>query len=106
MEIYLPQSAGAVQYTEWTSAEGSDPPPTHRRVSWYDTKQLDGEVPVMLEFWGSWCTLLLPSVSGPLWSEVVATDMVLSMSQIELLMLNWIVWNRIVYLYKNGFGIK
>ena len=22
------------------------------------------------------------------------------------LMLNWIVWNRTVYLYKNGFGIK
>ena len=21
-------------------------------------------------------------------------------------MLNWIVWNQIVYLYKNGFGIK
>ena len=21
-------------------------------------------------------------------------------------MLNWIVWNRTVYLYKNGFGIK
>ena len=21
-------------------------------------------------------------------------------------MLNWIVWNRRVYLYKNGFGIK
>ena len=23
-----------------------------------------------------------------------------------VLMLNWIVWNRIHYLYKNGFGIK
>ena len=21
-------------------------------------------------------------------------------------MLNWIVWNRTVYMYKNGFGIK
>ena len=38
-----------------------------------------------------------------------ATDRVLYTGQIELyyvLMLNWIVWNRTVYMYKNGFGIK
>ena len=23
-----------------------------------------------------------------------------------ILILNWIVWNMIVYMYKNGFGIK
>ena len=37
------------------------------------------------------------------------SDKVLSMGQIELycvLRLNWIDWNRTVYMYKNGFGIK
>ena len=29
-------------------------------VSWYDTKQPDGEVPVMLGLWGMWSTSLLP----------------------------------------------
>ena len=23
-----------------------------------------------------------------------------------VLMLNWIAWNRTIYMYKNGFGIK
>ena len=40
----------------------------------YDTKQSDGEVPVMLEFWGMWSTPLLPSLPGPLWPGVVAAD--------------------------------
>ena len=56
----------------------------------YDTKQSDGEFPVMLG---------LPSLPGPLWLGVVASDMVLSMGQIELncvLKLNWIAWNRTV----------
>ena len=38
-----------------------------------------------------------------------APNSVLSMGQIELnyvLMVNWIVWNRTVYIYKNRFGIK
>ena len=42
-------------------------------------------------------TLSLPSLPGPLWSEVVAPDRALSMGQIELncvLMLNWVTWNR------------
>ena len=38
----------------------------------------------MLEFGGMRSTLSLPSLPGPLWSEVVATDKVLSMDQIEL----------------------
>ena len=45
----------------------------------YDTKQSDGEVPVMLELWGMQGTpslLLLPS---PLWPGVVAPDRALSM---------------------------
>ena len=62
----------------------------------YETKQSDGEVPVMLELWG------MPSIPGSLWAGVVAPDRALSMGQIGLncvLMLDWIVWNRIVFLY-------
>ena len=40
----------------------------------YDTKQSDGEVPVMLELWGMQSTPSLPSLSGPLWLGVVAPD--------------------------------
>ena len=75
----------------------------------YETKESDGEAPVMLEFCGMWCTPLLSSLPGPHWFRVVAFDGVLSMDQIELkyvLMLNWIICNRTVYMYKNGFGIK
>ena len=78
-------------------------------VSCYDTKQSDGEVPVMLELWGMQSTPSLPLLPGPLWSKGVVPDMVLSMGQIELncvLMLNWIVGNRTVSMYKNVFGIK
>ena len=76
---------------------------------WYAIKQFDGKASVMLELWGMQSTPLLPSPPGPLWPGVVAPDRVLSMSQIELnfvLMLNWAVWNRTVYMYKNRFGIK
>ena len=37
----------------------------------YDTKQSDGEVPVMLELWGMQST---PSLPGPLWLRVVAPN--------------------------------
>ena len=40
----------------------------------YDTKQSDGEVPVMLELWGMQSTPSLPSLLGPLWLEVVVPD--------------------------------
>ena len=40
----------------------------------YDTKQSDGEVPVMLGLWGIRSTQLLPSLPGPLWPGVVAPD--------------------------------
>ena len=33
----------------------------------YDTKQSDGEAPVMLELWGMWSTLSLPLLPGLLW---------------------------------------
>ena len=51
----------------------------------------------------------LPSLAGPLWLGVVAPDRALSMGQIELiciLMLNWILWNRTAYMYKNRFVIN
>ena len=41
--------AGAVEYTDYSSAEREDP--TNECLG-YDTKQSDGEVPVMLEFSG------------------------------------------------------
>ena len=45
----------------------------------YDTKQSDGEVPVMLELWGMWSTPLLPLLPGRLWPSMVAPDRALSM---------------------------
>ena len=49
-------------------------------VSWiYDTKQSDGEVPVMLGLWRIWSTPSLPSLPGPLLSGMVALDRALSM---------------------------
>ena len=76
----IAQSAGAVEYTYYNECPR------------YDTKlQSDGEIPVMLEFWGIWSTPSLPSLQDPVWPRVVAPDWVLSMCQIELnfvLMLN------------------
>ena len=55
------------------------------RVSWkYDTKQFDGEIPVMLDFWGMQSTPLLPSPQGPLCPGVVAPDRAQYMGWIEL----------------------
>ena len=45
----LAQSAGGVEYTGYISEEELDP---HNECPWYDTKQSDGEVPVMLKLWG------------------------------------------------------
>ena len=70
----------------------------------YDIKQYDGEDLVMLELWGIRSTPLLPQLPASLWPRVVASDRVRSMGKIELncvLMLNWIIWNRTVYIYKN-----
>ena len=60
------QSAGAVEYTDCKTPPNECPG--------YDTKQYDGEVPVMLELLGIWSTPLLPSLAGPLWHGVVAPD--------------------------------
>ena len=40
----------------------------------YDTKQSDGEVPVLLELWVMLSTSPLPTLPGPLWPGVVASD--------------------------------
>ena len=52
------------------------------------TKQADGEDLVVLELRGMRSTSSLPSLPGPLWPEVVASDKVLSMGQIKL---NWVL---------------
>ena len=75
-------------------------------MSWYDTKQPNGEVPVMLELWGMRSTPLLPLLPGPLWPGVVALDKgpiyglnrtngILMLKRI--VSLNWIAWNRNVF---------
>ena len=58
----LVQSAGVVEYTDCTSAEGQDPP---KECPGYDTRQSDGEAPVMLDFGGMRSTPSLPLLSGP-----------------------------------------
>ena len=45
----------------------------------YDTKQSNGEVLAMLKLWGMQNTPSLPSLPGPLWPSVVASDRALSM---------------------------
>ena len=76
-EREIAQSAGAVEYTDCTSAEGVRPSPNE--CPGYDPKQSDGEVPAVLELWGMRSTPSLPSLPGPLWPGVVAPDRALSM---------------------------
>ena len=64
--------AGAVEYTDCTSAEEKDLPPNE--CPEYDTKQSDGEVPAMLELWGMRSTPSFQLLPGPLWPGVVAPD--------------------------------
>ena len=69
-------SAGAVEYTDCNSVERYDP---HNECPVYDTKQSDGEVPVMLVLLGMWNTPSLPLLPGPHWPGMVALDTALSM---------------------------
>ena len=69
----------------------------------YDTKQSDGEVPVMQEVWGMRSTPSFPSLLGPLCPGVVVPEMLFSIGQIELnseLILKGITWNRTVLIFK------
>ena len=73
----LAQSAGTVEYIYCTNCTPNECPV-------YDTKQSDGEVPVVLELWGMRSTPLLPLLPGPLLPGVVAPDKAQFMSWIEL----------------------
>ena len=98
----LQSECGAIEYTNCISAYGYDSP---NECPGYDNQQSDGEASVMQKLWEMQSTPLLLSPPGPLWSGMTALDRVLSIGQIEVncvLMLNWVVWNRTVYI----FGIK
>ena len=71
------QSVGAVEYTDRTSAEGLRSPTNE--CPGYDTKQSDGEVPMMLELWGMRGTPSLPLLLGQLWPGMVARGRAVSM---------------------------
>ena len=63
----IAQATGATEYTHYISGE----------CLGYDTKQFDGETPIMLELWGMWSIPSLQSLPGPLWPRKVAPDTVL-----------------------------
>ena len=74
--FYIAQSAGAVEYTDCTSAEGKE---SLNVCPGYDSKQSDSEVPAVLDLWGMKSTPSFPFPPGPLWPGVVALDRALSM---------------------------
>ena len=76
VQIVLPSRLGLFNTPTAPLQKGKSPT---QQVSCYDTKQSDGEVPVMLELWGMLSTPLLPSLPGPLWLGLVAPDRALSM---------------------------
>ena len=73
--LFLPNRLG-LQNTPTASLQRGNLP---NECPGYDTKQSDGEVPAMLELWGFQSTPSLPSLSGSLWPEVIASVRVLSM---------------------------
>ena len=94
-------SAAALKYSDGFSEGGLDPSPN--KCPGYNSKQYDGEVPVMLEIWGIRSTPKLSSLPGPLWPGVEAPDSALSMDQMELkciLMLSWIAWKKNLLIFK------
>ena len=60
---YPAKSAGAVKYTDYTSEERQN---TSNECPGYNTKQSNGEIPVILELWGMRSIPSLPSIPGPL----------------------------------------
>ena len=74
-QILFVQSAGAAECTDRTSGEVY---PANECPE-YDTKQSDGEVPVMLKLWGMQTVPSLPLLPGSLWPDVVAPNRALSM---------------------------
>ena len=84
---------GVLSNTLWLLLCRGVRPPPPKDCPGYDTKQSDGEVPVMLELWGMWSTPWLPLLPGPLWPSMVVPDRILAMGLIELKWLlteNWI----------------
>ena len=79
--MLVTQSAWAVEYINYFSAEGK---PLLNPYLVYESKQSDGEVPVMLELWAMWSIPLLSSLPGSLWLGLVTPDRVLSIGQIEV----------------------
>ena len=68
----------------------------------YDTKQPDGEVPVMLELWGMWSTPSLQLLPSQLWPWVVAPDRA---PIYEINRTNLHTYTKLNYLKQNSFYI-
>ena len=66
---------------DWISAEELS---LQNECPGYDTKQSDSEVLVTLELWGIRGALSLSSLPDQLWLQVIASEKVFSMGQIEL----------------------
>ena len=80
-KTHVAQSAGAIEYTDCTSAEGLDPPHLvsliwHKAIWWWGS--------IIGRSLGMPSTSSLPLLQGLLWLRVVAPDRVLFMGQIEL----------------------
>ena len=88
----LPIGLGRLQNTPTVSLQRVKTTP-YNQYPGYDTKQSNGEVPVMLELWGMRCTPSLLLLPGPLWPGVVAPDRVLSLSNRTVWDLNWVQTN-------------
>ena len=65
----LPSQLGLLNTPTASLQRGKTPP---NKCPWYDTKQSDGEVPVILELWGMQSTPSLPSLPGLFWLGMVA----------------------------------
>ena len=85
------QLGGAVEIHQLHLCRKVSPLLTNNEYPRYDTKQSDGEAPVILELLGIQNIPSLPLLPGPFWPEVVAPDRILSVGQTDLscvLMLN------------------
>ena len=68
--IFYPVSLGyRIHQLLLCRGERSSPP--RNECPGYNTKQSDGDIPVMLELWGMWNTPSLPSLPDHLWPVVV-----------------------------------
>ena len=94
--LILAHSGGAVEYTDFISPVGLGFP---NECPVYDTKQFDGEAPVMLELWRMRRIPSLLSLPGQLWPGVVASERVLLMDQIDI----WTVCKQMTYAKLNCY---